>query len=140
MGRPASAAVSVAALSFDSRAKSPADRPRRASCSRSRPGWTHDAHVLVPARLRPPRALWRSRPSVASDGGRRWGSAKGAVDNDFVESALEKRELLVIEPGNEQLRDPAGMDGRRLTETGHARRCECDHDTAGVATRSVPAD
>ena len=32
------------------------------------------------------------------------------------------------------------MDGRRLTETGHARLCERDYDTAGVATRSVPAD
>jgi hypothetical protein len=43
-----------------------------------------------------------------------WVSAKGAVDDDLVQSALEEGELLIIELGDEQLRDPAGVDGRRL--------------------------
>ena len=30
-----------------------------------------------------------------------WVSAKRAVDNDFVQSALEERELVIIELGNE---------------------------------------
>jgi hypothetical protein len=33
-----------------------------------------------------------------------WVSAKGAVDNDLVQSALEEGELLIIELGDEQLR------------------------------------
>ncbi len=33
---------------------------------------------------------------------------KGAVDNDVVQSALEQSELLIIELGDEQLRDPPG--------------------------------
>jgi len=44
-----------------------------------------------------------------------WVSAKGAVDNDLVHSALEEGELLIIELGDDQLRDPAGVDGRCLT-------------------------
>ncbi len=32
-----------------------------------------------------------------------WVSAKGAVDNDLVQSALEEGELLIIELGDEQL-------------------------------------
>src|SRR4051812_43110535 len=67
-------------------------------------------------------------------------SAKGAVDNDFAQSALEELELPIVELGNEQLRDPAGMDGPRLTETGHARLGERHYDAAGVGARSVPAD
>jgi hypothetical protein len=43
-----------------------------------------------------------------------WISAKGAVDNDLVQSALEEGELLIIEPGDEQLGDPARVDGRGL--------------------------
>ena len=39
-------------------------------------------------------------------------SAEGAVDDDLVQGALEEGELLIIELGDEQLRDPAGMDGR----------------------------
>src|SRR3954470_18590172 len=69
-----------------------------------------------------------------------WTSAKRAVDDDFVQSALEELELPIVELGNEQLRDPAGMDGRRLTETGHARLGERHYDAAGVGARSVPAD
>jgi hypothetical protein len=43
-----------------------------------------------------------------------WVSAKGAVDNDLVQRALEDGELLIIELGDEQLRDPAGVDRRGL--------------------------
>jgi hypothetical protein len=68
------------------------------------------------------------------------GSAKGAVDNYLVQSALEERELLIIELGHEQLRDPAGMDGRRLSEAGDPRLGERHYYTAGVGTRSVSAD
>jgi hypothetical protein len=32
-----------------------------------------------------------------------WVSAKGAVDNDLVQSALEQGELLIVELGDEQL-------------------------------------
>jgi hypothetical protein len=67
-------------------------------------------------------------------------SAKGAVDNDLAESALEESELLIVELGNEQLRDPASMDGRRLTETGDASLGERHHDAAGVGSRSVSTD
>ena len=49
-----------------------------------------------------------------------WVSAEGAVDNDLVQGALEEGQLLIIELGDEQLRDPAGVDGRRLTEAGDA--------------------
>src|SRR3954466_15855634 len=69
-----------------------------------------------------------------------WTSAKGAVDNDLVQSALEKLELPIIELANEQLRDPAGMDGGRLTETGHARLGERHYHAAGGAARCVPTD
>ena len=67
-------------------------------------------------------------------------SAEGAVDNDLVQSALEEGELLIIELGDEQLRDPAGVDGRRLTEAGDARLGERHHDTTGIGTRSVSAN
>jgi hypothetical protein len=69
-----------------------------------------------------------------------WVSAKGAVGNDLVQSALEEGELLIIELGDEQLRDPADMDGRRLTEPGDARLGERHHHTTGVGIRSVSAD
>src|SRR4051794_34112195 len=69
-----------------------------------------------------------------------WVSAKRAVDDDFVQRALEMRELPIVELSNEQLRDPAGMDGRRLTETGHARLGERHYDAAGVGACCVPAD
>ena len=58
---------------------------------------------------------------LASRSSRAWVSAKGAVDNDLVQSALEEGELLIIELGDEQLRDPAGVDGRGLGEAGDAR-------------------
>jgi hypothetical protein len=45
-----------------------------------------------------------------------WVSAKGAVDDDLVKSAFEEGELLIIELGDEQLGDPAGVDGRRFTD------------------------
>ena len=72
--------------------------------------------------------------------GYRRGSAKGAVDDDLVQSALEERELLIIKLRNEQLRDPTGMDGRRLTETGEARVGEGHYDAAGVGTCLFSAD
>src|SRR5438552_15009456 len=67
-------------------------------------GWNiHGTEAAMP--IAKPKSSYRQRlwPQMVS--------AKGAVDNDFVQSALEKRELLVIELGNEQLRDPSGMDG-----------------------------
>jgi hypothetical protein len=45
-----------------------------------------------------------------------WVSAKGAVDDELVQSAFEEGELLIIELGDEQLGDPAGVDGRRFTD------------------------
>src|SRR5437879_5298033 len=58
-------------------------------------------------------------------------SAKGAVDDDLVQSVLEEGELLIIELADEQLRDPADMDGRRLSQAGDARLGEGnDHATA----------
>jgi hypothetical protein len=39
-----------------------------------------------------------------------WVSAKGAVDDDLVQGAIEEVELLIIELGDEQLRDPARVD------------------------------
>src|SRR5438093_1677556 len=76
----------------------------------------------------------------ACDPRRSWVSAEGAVHDDLVQSALEEGELLIIELGDEQLRDPADMDGRRLGEAGDAGLGERHHDTAGVGTRSVSAD
>ncbi len=69
-----------------------------------------------------------------------WVSAEGAVDDDLVQGALEEGELLIIELGEEQLGDPAGVDGRRLSEAGDACLGERHDDTAGVGTCSVSAD
>ena len=45
------------------------------------------------------RAVRRTRPGVQA----LWVSAKGAVDNDLVQGALERGELLIVELGDEQL-------------------------------------
>ena len=67
-------------------------------------------------------------------------SAEGAIDDDLVQSALEEGELLIIELGDEQLRDPADVDGRRFGEAGDAGLRERHHHTTGVGTRFVSAD
>src|SRR6059058_4000740 len=67
-------------------------------------------------------------------------SSEGAVDDDLVQGSLEDGELLIVELRDEQVGDPASVDGRRLTEAGDARVGERDHDTTRVGTRSVSAD
>src|SRR5205814_4746654 len=47
-------------------------------------------------------------------------SAERAVDGDLVESVLEDGELLIVELREEQIRDPAQVDGSSLGEARYA--------------------
>src|SRR6266705_4728315 len=67
-------------------------------------------------------------------------SAKRAVDYDPAQSALEEGELLIIELGDEQLRDPAGVDRRGFGEAGNARLGEGNDHATAVGTRFVSTD
>src|SRR5881397_50623 len=80
----------------------------RTACS---PGWNVIPRCRLSNSARSSGWSSTSRPGIHA----LWISAKGAVDNDLVQSALEEGELLIIEPGDEQLRDPADMDGRGLS-------------------------
>src|SRR6266571_1424907 len=73
------------------------------------------------ALIRTPRAVQRP-----------WLSAERAVDGDFVESVLENGELLIVELREEQLRDPAQVDGSGLGEARHAGVGQRDDDAACV--------
>src|SRR5438552_5823140 len=64
-------------------------------------------------------------------------SAERAVDADLIQSTLESGELLVVELGNEQLRDPAHMNRSRVGEAGHAGVGQRDHDATPVRARGA---
>jgi hypothetical protein len=67
-------------------------------------------------------------------------SAKRAVDNDLVQSALEEGELLIIELGDEQLGDPAGVDGAVTTTPRASAPARTRPSSTGRATRRVMPD
>src|SRR5437899_11101347 len=73
----------------------------------------------------------RSRPFVPSCA-HDWTLAKGAVDADLVQSALESGELLVVEFCDEQLRDAAHMNRSGLGEAGRAGIGQRHHDATPV--------
>ena len=58
----------------------------------------------------------------------------------FFRACSEAPELVIIELGDEQLRDSTGMHGRRVSEAGDACLGERHDDAAGVGTGSVSAD
>jgi hypothetical protein len=59
-------------------------------------------------------------------------SAKRAVHADFVQSAPQSGELLIIELRDEQLRDTAYVNRSGLREAGHTGVGERDHDATPV--------
>jgi hypothetical protein len=71
--------------------------------------------------------------SLERSPGRRLGlSAKRAVNADFVQSALESGEFLIIELRDEQLRDTAHVNRSGVSQAGHAGVGERDHDATPV--------
>ena len=59
-------------------------------------------------------------------------SAKRAVGGDLIEGALEHRELLIVQPRDEQIEDPAQMHRGGFDQAGHARVGQDDHDATCV--------
>src|SRR5881396_2144478 len=67
-------------------------------------------------------------------------SAKSAVCDDLVQSALENGELLIVELRDEQFRDPAQVDRSGLGEARQAGVGQRDDDTACVRIGVGPPD
>ena len=69
---------------------------------------------------------------IGGDGAGRLSTKRAVVDDDLAQSALENRELLIIELRDEQFRDAAQVDRSGLGQARHAGVGQCDDDGACV--------